>query len=157
MARPIQVKPADSESRGGSSNLPVAVASAASGLRLRPAPSAPPEFRHPTSFLFPHGCPRTAELGRGERCGQSCWDTLYKYELGKAQHCRSLSLCLSWLSIETGSRPPLYCTPVFSLFLPDAPSPRLYFLALSSPSDGQRGGLSKGPGAARVRAEGPRV
>lgn len=67
MARPIQVKPADSENRGGSSNLPVAVSLCSLRVGAPAGSDCSPRLQIPHTFPVPSRVPEGCRLGvRGE-------------------------------------------------------------------------------------------
>lgn len=63
MARPIQVKPADSESRGGSSDLPVAVGLCSLRVGAPSGSDCSPRLQIPHTFPLPSRVPEGCRLG----------------------------------------------------------------------------------------------
>lgn len=134
MARPIQVKPADSESRGGSSNLPVTMG-CSGRLQLLPQTSGTPDLSGSLT-----GARRLYTWGVGRGVGKAIGTPricMSSVKLSLASPCHSPS----WLTIGTPisrSLPPNSdCPPVY-LFLHDAPPPvsLLPFLSPSSQGSG---------------------
>lgn len=77
MARPIQVKPADSESRGGSSNLPMAAGLCSPRVGAPSGSDCSPKLQIPHTFPVPSRVPEGLQTWGGDRCGQGGWDPIY--------------------------------------------------------------------------------